>query len=127
MTVTKNSSPAKIRFFAYALLIWKIIIAIGVTIAGPIYERMSHSTGNDWFSLQIQIGMYVVGALAALLLIMEYRFLSLLLLFFSGSLLFVHYYCIQKINILSVIVAYWEFFLLSFMIWRMHQKNAEHM
>lgn len=123
MTPSDNSWETRIRIFAYILLGLKLIAAVCFSIAGPIHERMNRHIYHDWFSVEIGTAIYLVGAVAALLLIMKYRYLALLLLFITGSLLFTHYIYIHKVNIFSTLLAYWECAVLSFMLWRMHKAR----
>jgi hypothetical protein len=121
----------RIRIFAYILLAWKIVATIGFSIAGPIYERMQMRNHGDHgrFSFEVIMVMYLIGVIAALCLIKQYRIVALLLFLIPGTVALAYGISNGKLDIFSpsflvgLLWHYWESAILGFMMWRMRKED----
>ncbi len=115
----------RLRSFGYFLLVWKIIIAINLSIAGPIFERMrlrGHpEDASDWMTVKIMVLSYLIGALSGYFIIRKYLIAALAFLFIEGSLMFAHYIYINKTSVFGFLIAYWEIIVLAIILWRMYK------
>lgn len=119
-----------IEKFAYILLIWKMTEAIGSAIAGPVFDRMHPEVHYGWFTRELAIIMAVIDALSAVLLISlirsgKNRLLALILFGSTGSIWFVHFITVSRINIFHFLISYWECMVLTFFMWREGRKSPK--
>lgn len=129
MKHSTNKWVERINIFSNILVLWKVIGAICIVIASPTYERMNEDAikkiTNDWFTTKLVLVLFIICAVAGYIARTKLRILSLLIFFIVGSVYFYHYIYICKLDLLSIFLAYWEFLILSFMLWRKYKEDKE--
>jgi hypothetical protein len=78
---------------------------------------------NDWMTVEVIVLIYLLGALAGYLIIKKYMTAAIVFLLIGGSILYAHYFYINKADVIGLLVAYWELIVLLPILWQLRKGH----